>query len=115
MFKNRSFKNYDRDMFVSDLSEIPVNDIDQCEEVNTVYDDFVRDLTKVVDKHVPVKQRYHRKNLPCMNRALRKAIYTKHMLYSKYVRNRNGKTWEKYRVQRNYVEKIKRKSTSNYF
>ena len=50
-----------------------------------------------------------------MNRVLRKAIYNKHMLYSKYVSNRNGKTWEKYRVQRNYVEKLKRKSTSNYF
>ena len=101
-------------MFADDLSEIRDNDIDQCENINVVYDDFVRDLTKVVNKHAPVKQRYQRKNLPCMNRVLRKAIYTKHMLYSKYVSNRNGKTWEKYRFQRNYVEKLKRKSTSNF-
>ena len=58
----RSIKNFDRDMFVDDLSEIRDNDIDQCENVYVVYDDFVRDLTKVVNKHAPVKQRYQRKN-----------------------------------------------------
>ena len=102
-------------MFVDDLSEIRDNDKDQCENVNAVYDDFVRDLTKGVIKHAPVKKRYQRKNLPCMNRVLRKAIYTKHMLYSKYVSNRNGKTSGKYRVQRNYVQKLKQKSTFNFF
>ena len=115
IYKYRSFRNYDRDMFVNDLSEIHVCDINHCDNVNMAYDGFVEDLTRIVDKHVPVKQRYQRKKLPCMNRELRKAIYTKHMLYSKYVKNRSSKTWEKYRVQRNYVEKLKCKSTSKYF
>ena len=50
-----------------------------------------------------------------MNRELRKAAYTKHMLFSKNIKNRNSKTWERYRVERNLLEKLKRKSTSNYF
>ena len=94
IYKYRRFRNYDRDMFVNDLSEIHVRDINHCDNVNMAYDGFVEDLTRIVDKHVPVKQWYQRKKLPCMNRELRKAIYTTHMLYSKYVKNRNSKTWE---------------------
>jgi hypothetical protein len=43
--------------------------------------------------------------LPCMNSELRGAIYRKHMLYSQYTKNRNTKTWEKFRKQRNLVTK----------
>ncbi|KAK3099036.1 hypothetical protein FSP39_025464 [Pinctada imbricata] len=101
------------DSFVHDLGEIQPPD--PCADVNKAYSEFVGELNQVIDKHAPVKQRYQRKKLPCMNRELRKAIYVKHMLYSKYVKYRNSKTWEKYRQQRNLVEKIKRRSMSRYF
>ena len=48
--------------------------------------------------------------LPCMNSELRGAIYRKHMLYSQYTTNRNIKTWEKFRKQRNLVAKLKKNS-----
>ena len=38
-----------------------------------------------------------------MNSKLRNAIHRKHILYSNYAKQSNGKTWEKYRKQRNLV------------
>ena len=50
-----------------------------------------------------------------MNSELRKAIYNKQMLRSKFEKYRTNKTWENYRKQRNYVTKLKRKSVNTYF
>lgn len=49
-----------------------------------------------------------------MNRELQKAICTKQMLQNKFEKYRSGKTWEKYRKQRNLVTKLKRKSVNTY-
>ena len=50
-----------------------------------------------------------------MNRVLRKAIYNKQMLWSKFEKYKINKTWEAYRKQRNLVTKLKRKSINTYF
>jgi hypothetical protein len=50
-----------------------------------------------------------------MNRELRKAIYKKQMLRSKFEKYKTNKTWEAYRKQRNLVTKLKRKSINTYF
>jgi S-adenosylmethionine synthetase len=61
-----------------------------------MYEKFESNITDIFDKHVPVKEKYCRKNqLPYMNRELRKAIYNKKMFYSKFLKNKNAKTWEK--------------------
>ena len=46
---------------------------------------------------------------------LRSARHKKHMLYSHFTKNKNAKTWDKYRRQRNLVTKLKKKSMKNYF
>ena len=50
-----------------------------------------------------------------MNSELRGTIYRKHMFYSQYTKNRNIKTWEKFRKQRNLVTKLKKNSMKSYF
>jgi alpha-galactosidase/6-phospho-beta-glucosidase family protein len=50
-----------------------------------------------------------------MNRELRKAIYNKKMYYSKFLKDKSSKNWEQYRLRRNLVNKLKRKSENNYF
>ena len=48
-----------------------------------------------------------------INSDLRKAIHKKHFLWNKY---QNGKvTWNLYRVQRNLVTALRRKSSQIYF
>ena len=85
-------------------------------DANTAYDKFEHQISQVVDKHAPIKQAYQRrKKLPCMNSNLKKAIFLKKRFFNEYKKNSNSKTWEKYRAQRNLVNKIKKKSVSTYF
>ena len=78
---------------------LPVQDKRKC-----IYSNYENNVKIILDKHAPLKTRYPRKNpLPCMNSTLRKAIHSVHMLCSNYTKQRNGRTWEKYRKQRNLV------------
>lgn len=67
------------------------------------------------NKHVPSKKRnVVRKPVPFMNKKLRQAVYKKRMLHNAYKAHRDSKSWEKYRIQRNLVNKIKRESIKKY-
>ena len=71
---------------------------------------------EVLDEHIPVKQKYRRKNnAPFMNSELRKAINYKRTLWRKYQKYRNDKNWSKYSKQRNKVTKLKFESIRLYF
>lgn len=77
---------------------------------------FETEVSTIFDKHIPVKTMYKRPNqVPYMNRELRKAIYEKKMYYNRFLKNRSSKTWEQYRMRRNHVNKLKRKSENMYF
>lgn len=70
----------------------------------------------IYNKHVLLKKRNDvRKPVPFMNKDLRKSIYKKRMLHNVYKKHRDFKSWEKYRIQRNLVNKIKKQSVKNYF
>ena len=101
----RSYTNFDTDSFNCDLEKISFPDIENLStssEVHNVYNEY--------QNRQPCKN-----PLPCMNSELRGAIYRKHMFYSQYTKNRNTKTWEKFRKQRNLVTKLKKNSMKTYF
>ena len=114
----RSFKDFDVNKYISDLDNtVYLHDSSECvDDINTVYNDFETKVSQVIDHHAPIKYRYPRKNsVPYMNRELRKVIYKKQMLRSKFEKYKTSKTWEAYRKQRNLVTKLKRKSINTYF
>ena len=119
----RSFKKFDEEVFCNELESIPIPCLENLSEqeniinvVNETYNTFEKRVINIVDKHAPMKERYERKQqCPFMNKELRKAICRKHMLLNKYPKYKCNRTWEDYRVQRNLVNKIKRKSMSTYF
>ncbi|XP_062612802.1 uncharacterized protein LOC134274545, partial [Saccostrea cucullata] len=111
----RTFKNFDEESFISDLAQVDFYYEDH-NDINLAFSDFNNKFATIIDKHAPMKMRKIRPNqVPCMNKELRKAIYNKKMLHNKYQTCRSSKNWEAYRVQRNYVTKLKNKSVNNYF
>lgn len=85
----RSFKNLDVNALNTDLSNIRipnVNEIDpRSDNVNNLYQNFESAVSDIYDKHVPVKQMYRKaKQVPYMNKTLRKAIYLKKMYLHKF-------------------------------
>ena len=75
------------------------------------YELFESQISQVINKHAPIKQAYQRRTkLLCMNSALKKVILLKKKFFLENTeKNRNNKSWEKYRVQRNLVNKLKKK------
>ena len=100
--------------FNGDIEQIKI--IQTCHEVDSVYNEYEKDFINVLNKHAPIKSRYQRKKtLPCMNQELRRAVYRKQMLYSQFTKCQSNTNWEKFRKQRNFVTKLKRKSMKTYF
>jgi hypothetical protein len=58
----RSFKNVDVDAYVNDLDKIHLlnESCDNVTDIDIEYDHFEFEVSKVIDKHVPVKHRYSR-------------------------------------------------------
>ena len=113
----RSFKNFDVDNFNEDLISSLTKMIfsDSC-NVNNMYETFTGKILSVANKHAPLKKKKCITNsVPSMNKSLKQEIYRNRMLYSQYQKHRTLKNWEKFRLQRNLVNKLKRKSVNQYF
>ena len=57
---------------------VQISNVNSQVDTDLMYEKFESNITDIFDKHVPVKEKYCRKNqLPYMNRELRKASYNK--------------------------------------
>ena len=115
-FQYRSYKKFNENDFITELSYIPFHICDVFDDLDDVNWAFNKMLSDVVNTHAPIKhtkrRRYH---VPFMNSQLRKARNVKAMLLRTYRKFRSPRNWEMYRRQRNLVTKLKRNSISNYF
>ena len=112
----RSYKRMNDECFIKDLSCAPLHVgkvFDDVDDQAWFFNTLVRDI---VDQHAPEKRKKVTCNpLPYMNSELRKAINVKAMLRRKYNRSKTNASWNKYRLQRNRVANLKRKSMNKYF
>ena len=69
-----------------------------------------------MEKHVPLKKKIVRRNhAPFITKDLRKAIYTRSRLKSKYIKNPSEVNKKLYKRQRNKCVSIRKKSMKQYF
>ena len=111
----RSYKHFDDDAFINDVSSAPFH-------VARIFDD-VHDaswftsslLNDVIDHHAPCKSKLIKcDSVPYMNSKLRKALYKRNMVRNKF--RKFGKAyWEENRIHRNNVVSIRKRSIENYF
>lgn len=112
----RSFKNFDHEKFLQELQSEQLDVITEHSNVETAYHNFETTFIKVVDKNIPLKKRrYITHPAPFMNKGLRQEIYKKRTLHNKFLKQKTNKNWEAYRKQRNFVNKLKKKSVQKYF
>jgi hypothetical protein len=112
----RSYKKFNEDNFLDDLSKAPLNNCFDYYNVDTQYQNFNDNFCEILNKHAPLKSKTVSKvSPPFMNGQLRKAIYKKCMLRNKYFKQRTSCNWQKYKEQRNLVTSIRRQSIRVYF
>ncbi len=112
----RSYKNFEDDKFtIIAWSYVPFHVSEVFDDIDDSYWFFNCLLTDVISEHAPVKTKIlKRSQVPYMNSKLRKGINVKNMLWRKYKKHRSQFHWEKYRVQRNYVTKLRKQSMNSY-
>ena len=80
------------------------------------HDDFVNLLTKILDKHAPIKTKYVRGNeQPFMTKELKKQHMERTKLLNKYRKNRDAENESAFKKQRNLCSNLLRKVKSDYY
>ena len=110
----RDYKYFENCRFRADLlSELSKENIEENEEGLS---DFLNMCKRILDLHVPRKQKHARGNhMLFMNRALSKEIMTRTRLRSNFLEDRSEENKRNYSKQRNYCVSLLRKLKSEYF
>ena len=104
-----NYRDYKADL----LSELSKGNTEENEEGLS---DFLDTCKRILDLHVPRKQKYARGNhMPFMNRALSKQIMARKRLRNNFLKDRSEENKRKYSKQHNYCVSLLRKSKSDYF
>ena len=113
--KYRSYKKFNVDDYVSDLSIAPFHVAEIFGNVDDAYWFSSRLLKDIIDVHAPLKQKLIKhKQVPYMNSQLRKAMNVRNAFRRKFEKCNSHQNWQKYRSQRNYVTKLRKHSLLQY-
>ena len=112
--KYRSFKNFDEELFLSELNE-QISNIDFNIDSND-FETFLQTFEKVSDKHAPMKKKIIRgNNAPFVTNQLRKEIRHRSKLRNKARKEGTSTAKIAYRKQRNKCTKLRRNNIKSYF
>ena len=115
IFKYRSYKHFNNDLFLEELSKIPYHVTEIFDDVNDSYWLWHQLTMQVVNEHAPLKTgKVRGQRAPYMNGKLRRAINVKNMLKRKFEKVGNKENWNNYRLQRNIVTKLRKNSINVY-
>ena len=108
----RDYRNYSKSNFHNELKEAMINE--NLYEVSN--DTFVHKTMEIIDRHVPLKQKYIRANQgPFMTKDLQKAIMVRSKLKNKFNLLKTQSAYTNYKKQRNLCTYLLRKAKRNYY
>ena len=112
MVNYRDYKNFQNNEFRAELSnEMLKNDLGNME-----YQHFLNIFIEILNKHVPMKQKYLRANQGrFMTKDLHKAIMKRSRLRNQFLSDRTDISREEYKKQRNLCVSFLNKSRKNHF
>ena len=114
IMKYRSLRNFKIDLFLKDLS--PLLENINYDTSDTAIDSLINILTRLLDKHAPIKEKKVRGNQSrFMNKELSKAIMNRARLRSRYLKNKTSKNRIEFKRQRNLCVFLKNKAIKSDF
>ena len=112
----RSLKNFDQDLFLHNLHNVPFHVIEVFDDIDDKQ--YVLELLylDILNGHAPIKQEHILGNqIPFMNEQWRKAIRHRNKLGKKFTHQRTDANYAEYKKQRNKCTSIRRKAIKHYF
>ena len=108
----RDYRNYTKSSFHQELSRA----ISMQNLYDVSNDKFVEITMEILDKHVPLKQKYVRANQgPFMTKELQKAIMVRSKLKNRSNKLKTESSYEEYKKQRNICTYLLRKAKRDYY
>ena len=112
----RSYKNFNRDTFLSDLQDVPFEEALSLENSELAYEKFKMLYSEVVEKHAPIKHKVLRGNqAPFITRDLSKQIMIRSRLRNKFNKHKTTENWKAYKSQRNKCTSMRRNNIRKHF
>ena len=112
----RSYRNFDRNEFLSDLKNVSFEEALSSTNSEQAYEKFKELYSEIVDNHASLKQRVIRGNqAPFMSKDLSKQIMIRSRLRNKFNRHKTTQNWNAYKAQQNKCISIRRRNIRNHF
>ena len=116
----RDYSNYDKENFLRQLSKEDLKDsINACSDVNNKFEIFHEHFMKTFEKHLPLKKisktKVKQQQKPWITAAIRKSISIREKNFKKFIKTNNHTFYDNYKLYRNKINHLIRKSKSNYF
>ena len=116
----RDYSNYDKENFLRQLSKEDLKDsINACSDANNKFEIFHEHFMKTSEKHVPLKKisktKMKQQQKPWITAAIRKSISVREKNFKKFIKTNNHTFYDNYKLYRNKINHLIKKSKSNYF
>ena len=117
MIQFRSYKNYDKDSFVSDLRQVPWHvALNNHEDIDDCIDTWNKLFSEVAAVHAPIKtSRVRGFSIPWINSSIIALMNKRDHHLKKAKGNKNNTHWRLYRELRNKVTHSIKKAKSDYY
>ena len=113
--ESRRMKNFDAQLFVSDLQNAPWGLINECNDTNEMVSIWEKIFTDILDIHAPLrKQRVKNKASPWLTSEIKKLMHKRDYLKKKSISNKSKATFEAYKRVRNKINAEIKRAKVNY-
>ena len=90
----RSYKTFNDDLFLQDLSLLPLHSLDNLENPDDFWNRLMSLTLPLINKHTPIKERRIKRNsVPCMPDDILEMIHLKESPRKRLHRNRDPNLW----------------------
>ena len=114
----KSFKNFNRDLFRSDIASQNWNVLNNFQDPNDLWREWKIKFLNVVNTHTPLRtKRVRSKRSPWISSELKKSMHERDIMKLKEIRSKNPQDWGKFKRLRNKVNsniKIAKESYYNH-
>lgn len=106
----RSMKNFNKDLFLQDLSCVPFDNVHRHNDPDEALAEWYSMFLRVLDKHAPVRKKRvkHERMPPWLNNNIIQAMELRDQL-------KRDKEWAAFRKQRNHVRFLTREAQKSHF
>lgn len=112
----RTFKNFQENEYVAEVSNIDWSEVTQEQDPNKAVVVFNNLITKVIDKHAPIrKQAVRNVAAPWLDKDLKQYMKHRDEVRTQAIKTNQLEKWNEYRKLRNFVTKLNKNKKRLYY